>query len=169
MATEVVLDTSYLLAWHRENDRLHPRAEKIQESLARAKPVRIILDCVYSELIAVLARTRVREEGKAREFLEEERKLRQVYWPRLVWMTYIGGKDLIKRALDVTREAAEKYGVGISPNDAMLLIFCRERHVPFLVSFDRSLGQVETVEGKKSEVTVVDDSNREVLLRPGSV
>jgi len=166
MATEVVLDTSYLLAWHRANDRLHPRAKKIQETLARAKPGRIVLDCVYSELIAVLARTRVEEEGRVHEFLEEERKLRQIYWPRLVWMGYIGGSDLMGRALEVSREAAEKSGVGISPHDAMLLVFCHDHRVPFLVSFDRVLGQVKTIEGTELEVLVVDDSNREALLEP---
>jgi len=122
-----------------------------------------VLDCVYSELIAVLARTRVRE-GRVREFLAEERKLRRVYWPRLVWMAYIGGSDLLGQAIDVSTEAAERYGAGISPHDAMLLIFCQDRHLPFLVSFDKVLGQVKTIRGERLEVLVVDDSNRDALL-----
>ena len=59
MATEVVLDTSYLLAWHRENDRFHEKASKIQAALTLAGSVPYVLDCVYSEMIAVIARTRV--------------------------------------------------------------------------------------------------------------
>jgi predicted nucleic acid-binding protein len=164
MATEVLLDTSYLLAWHRQNDRLHPRAMRIQETLEQAKPIRIVLDCVYSELIAVLARTEFKDEGRADEFLREERKLRQVYWPRLVWMAYLGGRDLLKRAIEVSREAARKHGAGISPHDAMLLILCHERDIRFLVSFDKALGQVKTIEGQRLELLVVDDSNREALL-----
>lgn len=164
MATRVLLDTSYLLAWHRQNDRLHPRAMRIQETLEQAKPIRIVLDCVYSELIAVLARTEVKDEGRVDEYLREERQLRQIYWSRLVWMAYLGGRELLERAVEVSREAARKYGAGISPHDAMLLIFCHERGIPFLLSFDKVLGQVKTIEGERLEFLVVDDSNREALL-----
>jgi hypothetical protein len=115
-------------------------------------------------MIAVLARTRVGQEGRPREFIREERRLRDTYWSRLVWMSYIGGRDLLGSAISVSREAAEKYGVGISPHDSMLLIFCRDHHIPFLVSFDKDLGRVEMIDGKKLDVLVIDDSNVKELL-----
>ncbi len=164
MATEVLLDTNYLLGWHRQDDELHPRAETVQKTLARARPIHIVLDCVYSELIAVLARVRVKREGKPREFLREERKLRDTYWNSLVPMAYVGGQDLLERAIDVSREAAEKHGAGISPHDAMILIYAHEREIPFMVSFDEDLGKVETIEGEELEVTILDDENCEKLL-----
>jgi len=164
MVTEAVLDTSYLLAWHRENDRLHEKASRIQAALTQAGSIPYVLDCVYSELIAVLARTRVDDEGRFSEFLREEIRLRDTYWSSLVWMSYIGGRDLLETAISVCREAAENFGVGISPHDSMLLIFCRDHHIPFLVSFDRDLGRVEMIDGNKLDVLVIDDSNVEELL-----
>ncbi|KXB03257.1 hypothetical protein AKJ45_02065 [candidate division MSBL1 archaeon SCGC-AAA261F19] len=165
MATEVLLDTNYLLAWHREKDELHPRAEKVRETLAEARPFRIVLDCVYSELVAVLARTRVKEEDRPQNFLREEILLRKTYWDKLVRMAYIGGTNLLRRAIGVSREAAKEHGAGISPHDAMILIFAHEREVPFLVSFDEDFKKVETVEGEGLDVTIVNDENRGVLLK----
>lgn len=160
----MVLDTSYLLAWHRQNDRLHARAERIRRVLSETGPIRIVLDCVYSEMIAVLARIMVKREGRVSDFLAKEIELRRVYWPRLVWMTYVGGRDLFERAVKVSREGAEDHGVGISPHDAMLLIFCLDHQVPYLVSFDRDLALIESIEGIPLELSVIDDSNAEELL-----
>lgn len=164
MATEVLLDTNYLLGWHRQDDELHPKAKTVQKTLAKARPLRIVLDCVYSELIAVLARVRVKREGRPREFLKEEWKLRETYWNSLVPMAYVGGESLLKRAIDVSREAAEKHEAGISPHDAMILIYAHEHKIPFLISFDEDLEKVETIEGEELEATILNDENCKKLL-----
>lgn len=160
----VLLDTNYLVGWLRETDSQHPRSLLVQEVLREVGPPTYVLDCVYSELMAVLARSYA-EENRLADFLTVADKLEKKYWSKLLWFAYIGGEELLTRAIGVCREAAEKHGVGISPHDAMLLIFAAEKRVPFILSFDEQLAKVRTVEGKKTRFTVIDDRNRKLLLR----
>ena len=162
LGIRVLLDTNYLVGWHRETDPQHPRASHVQEVLRDVKSIRHVLDCVYSELIAVLARSYA-EEDQLGDFMSVADKLKKEYWPRLVWFAYVGGGSLLKRAIDVCKEAAETSGVGISHHDAMLLLYAKEKGIRYIVSFDEDLRKVRTLEGEKLRVTVVNDKNREVL------
>ena len=72
-------------------------------------------------------------------------------------------RQLLERAVSVCEETAKKYGICISPHDAMLLLYAQEKGVKHIISFDEDLGKVKTLEGKKLRVTVVNDKNREVL------
>lgn len=167
MMIDVLFDTNYLVGYHRSTDRHHPRSKLVNEVLDQVEKTPHVLDCIYSELVAVLARSYA-EDGEPGEYIRVEKRLREKYWPRLVWVAYVGGEKFLKRAVDVSREAAEKFGVGISPHDAMLLLYAAEKKIPFIVSFDEQLGRVKTVEGKRLRLKVIDDRNRfELKTWPG--
>lgn len=164
--TEVVLpDTNYLIADLRSTDTEHPRAELIDEVLEEIEPEFIYLDCIFSEVISVLAR-QYAEEGELEKFPGKAEELKGKFWSRIVWMAYAGGELLLERAIDICKEAAERYAVGISPHDAMLLLFAREKGIRYIISFDEDLGKVRRIEGKKLRTTVIDDQNRDELRGP---
>jgi len=162
MVTRVLLDTSYLIAWHRATDELHPRAELVKETLEEVKPIRYILDCVYSELIAVHARV-CKDEEDPEELVRIIEEFRKTYGPHIVEMAYVGGRQLLERVVRVCGESAKKYGVCISPHDAMLLLYAREKGIKYVISFDEDLAEVKTLEEKRSRITVINDENRELL------
>lgn len=155
--TEVLLDTNYLVGYHRATDPQHPRAELIDEVLERKGAVPCVLDCVYSEIIAVLARAYA-EENELEKFVPIAARLEEKYWPNLIWVTYVG-EGLLRRAIDICKEAAETSNVGISPHDAMILLFAQEKGIKYIVSFDEQLEKVRTVEGRKVRAKIITDKN----------
>lgn len=161
MVSDVLIDTSYLIGWHRITDELHPRAELVRETLEKVNPPRHVLDCVFSELIAVHARIYAEEENP-REFLKAIRKFGETYRPYTIEMACIGGMSLLDRAVLVCEEAAEN-GVCISPHDAMLLLYAQEKGIKYIISFAEDLGKVEEIGGRKVGLIVVNDRNREIL------
>ena len=157
-----MIDTSYLIGWHRITDELHPRAELVKETLEEVKPVRYILDSVYSELIAVHARI-CRDEGDPEGYARIISEFEKTYPPHVVEAAYVGGERLLRRAVRMCEESASRHGVCISPHDAMLLLFAAEKRIPFIITFDEQLGKVKTVEGRRSRIRVINDRNRELL------
>ena len=159
-----MIDTSYLIAWHRSTDELHPRAELVDEILGEVNPVWHVLDCVYSELIAVFSRI-YRDEGRPEEYAEIMKEFERTYGPDVIEMAYAGGKLLLERAVRVCEESAKRYGMCISPHDAMLLLYAQEKRIKHVISFDEDLGKIKTIEGKKLRATVINDWNRELLKK----
>lgn len=162
VTNDVLIDTSYLIGWHRSTDELHPRAELVNETLREVSPAWHLLDCVYSELIAVHARI-YRDEKKPEEYVRVIGEFKKTYGSDIIEMAYAGGRKLLERAVAVCEESAKKYGVCISPHDAMLLLYAQEKGIKHVISFDEDLGKLKTLEGRRLRVTVINDKNRELL------
>lgn len=130
----ILLDSSFLCAWHNERDVHHGEArDSMRRFLAGDWGPGLLLEYVFVEVVTVLLARRGKEIAvRASQLLLDSREIR-----------FLPGSDLFLDALQTFRDQA---GRGLSFTDAALVTVARRLERPRIVTFDRGFRDIEGLE-----------------------
>jgi predicted nucleic acid-binding protein len=130
----ILLDSSFLCAWHNERDVHHAEAKHaMRRFLAGDWGAGLLLEYVFVEVITVLLARRGKEIAvRASEILLSSREIR-----------FLPCSDLFVEALQTFRDQA---GRELSFTDAALVAVSRRLDEPRIASFDRGFRDIEGLE-----------------------
>jgi predicted nucleic acid-binding protein len=138
MPIKVGLDTSFVLGLIDDQDLWHPQAEALQTALDTSEFHTYIFDCVLTEVISALAR-RTHEKRRAAAFTDLTTRLRTRFPTKTVTWLY---PDLPANYDAVLRVVEQSVGE-LNFNDALIVVSCIKRGIPFVASFDSDFDQIQ--------------------------
>jgi predicted nucleic acid-binding protein len=137
MTKLLVVDANVLVALSSERDALHSRAEALSTALAQANAEIVLLDCVVTEALSVLAR-RLNEQKRSAEFVQRLDSFLQRFpvedW---FWVTNYA-RGWMPDILDVMRISSGR----LNFNDALIAVACRKLGEAVLISFDADFDEI---------------------------
>lgn len=121
----IVLDSSFLIAFHNANDALHSRAEPVMERLLEGEwGEAILLDYVFLEVLTVLlARRDLATASRVGEILLGAREIE-----------HVPGSAVFGAAFEVFRTQERR---GLSFADAAIVAVARTRSAGYVATFDQ--------------------------------
>lgn len=137
MASEIVIDANILVALVDRRDKWHPQAVALRDALVDHHARLIYFDCVVNETVGVIGR-RAEEQKRSDQFGELLDDLsRRIPTPSITWISR-EGERLHEQVLALCRV----HGGRLNYNDALMAVFCRERGIRWIVSFDRDFDEL---------------------------
>lgn len=137
MASEIVADTNWLVAFVDSRDKWHTRAHEIARVLAKQQAQIVYLDCVLNETISVLAR-RAEEQKRVEELPALLASIyRQVPETLIVWASLE-----TRRLYGEIVELVQRTQGALNFHDALIALLCREWQITALVSFDEDFDRI---------------------------
>lgn len=130
----IILDSSFLVAYHNRNDAHHQAAKRIMEGVINGEWGESLLpEGVFVEVVTVLAaRCDVATAKEAGELLLDAREVELV--PSSEWFG------------DAWRIFTAQDAFALSFVDASIVALARGRNTPFVASFDRDFATVRGLE-----------------------
>jgi predicted nucleic acid-binding protein len=138
MSIKVGLDTSFVLGLIDDQDLWHPQAQVLQAVLDANEFHTYIFDCVLAEVISALAR-RTHEKRRTAAFSELTTRIRTRFPTKAITWLY---PDLPAN-YDAVLSIVEQSTGELNFNDALIVISCRKRGIPFVASFDSDFDHVQ--------------------------
>jgi predicted nucleic acid-binding protein len=131
MPAKVGLDTTFVLALIDAQDLWHQPAQQLQLALAASDIQTYIFDCVTAEVISALAR-RIHEKRRAANLPDLVAQLKSRFPTKALTWLYPDLPQHYEQVLALVEETGGERNF----NDALILISCRNREIPYLASFD---------------------------------
>lgn len=132
MAFETVVDANILVALVDRRDKWHPQALAVRDALVDQYARLIYFDCVVNETVGVIGR-RAEEQKRSEQFGELLDDLsRRIPTSSITWISR-EGERLHEQVLALCRA----HGGRLNYNDALMAVYCREKDIRWIVSFDR--------------------------------
>ncbi|MBI4482680.1 MAG: type II toxin-antitoxin system VapC family toxin [Acidobacteria bacterium] len=129
--TEVLLDTSLLVAWLDEKDALHKTALPLVHALTDRKVGSIYFDCVVGEAVSVLGR-RLQERKQAKQFIALVDRLQErVPQERVTWVS-----QQTRAYYSAILDLAKKHDGRLNFNDLLIALAAKDAALQYIVSFD---------------------------------
>lgn len=139
--SKTVIDANVLVAMVDKRDKWHPQALALRDVLVDQHMRLVYFDCVVNETIGVIGR-RAEEQKRSEQFEELLDDLsRQIPASLITWISR-EGERLHEQVLALCRA----HGGRLNYNDALMAVFCRERGIRWIVSFDRDFDEVAWLE-----------------------
>jgi len=136
---EVVYDSNFLVGFIDEDDTWHKIAVEINNEVKKKNLKTILLDCVASEVISVLAK-RYEEKNKLDVFKDKVlKKFNETI--RTIDLTYVY-KDIERYYSEVIGKIGE-YSGRLNFNDCLIVIFSQENNISRIISFDSDFDEVK--------------------------
>ena len=152
MPTRIGLDTSFVVGLIDERDVWHAAARDLQAGLQVHDCRLHIFDCVLSEVISTLAR-RVHEKRREADLAQLLKQLNSQFPKKSVTWLY---PDLPQHYDEVLQLVEQSKGE-LNFNDALIAVGCRERHIPWLASFDADFDTITWLKRAASAADLAPD------------
>ncbi len=130
-ALNVVIDANVVVALVDTRDKWHPQAIALRDALISQQAQLVYFDCVVNETVGVIGR-RAEEQKRSDQFgglLDDLSK--QIPASSITWISR-EGERLHEQVLELCRV----HGGRLNYNDALMAVFCRERGIRQIASFD---------------------------------
>lgn len=137
MASEAVIDANILVALVDRRDKWHPQAVALRDALIEQQARLIYFDCVVNETVGVIGR-RAEEQKRSNQFGELLDDLsKQIPASSITWISREG-----ERLHEQVMALCRAHGGRLNYNDAFMAVFCRERNIRWIISFDRDFDEL---------------------------
>lgn len=137
MAFETVIDANVLVALVDRRDKWHPQAVAVRDALVDQHARLVYFDCVVNETVGVIGR-RAEEQKRSEQFGELLDDLgRRIPTSSITWISR-EGEHLHEQVLEPCRV----HGGRLNYNDALMAVYCREKDIRWIVSFDRDFDEL---------------------------
>ena len=137
MASETVIDANVLVALVDRRDKWHPQAVVLRDALIEQHARLLYFDCVVNETVGVIGR-RAEEQKRSDQFGELlDDLIRQIPTSSITWISREG-----ERLHEQVMALCRAHGGRLNYNDAFMAVFCRERGIRWIVSFDRDFDEL---------------------------
>lgn len=137
MAPETVIDTNVLVALVDRRDKWHPQAVGLRDALIEQQARLIYFDCVVNETVGVIGR-RAEEQRRSDQFGELlDEVSRQIPSSSITWISQEG-----ERLHEQVMALCRAHDGHLNYNDAFMAVFCREKGIHWIVSFDRDFDEL---------------------------
>lgn len=150
--SRIIVDTSFLVGLMDDKDRRRAQILRIPEVLEQAKWEIVLFDCVFNEVISVLAK-RLEEKRRSSELPALMDKVERFAKEQGIQWLY---PDLPDKIWDVF-DSVGHYKGSLSFHDALIALAAKETSLQYIVSFDRDFDEVKwliRVEDEKDLVKV---------------
>lgn len=155
MTSEMVMDANVLVALIDRRDKWHPQAVALRDALIEQQVRLIYFDCVVNETVGVIGR-RAEEQRRSDQFGELLDDLsRQIPASSITWISREG-----ERLHDQVLALCRAHGGHLNYNDALMAVFCREKGIRWIVSFDRDFDELSWLLRISSPDQTEEDHNR---------
>jgi predicted nucleic acid-binding protein len=145
---QIALDTSFLIGLLDPQDIWHDPAVAVKDALQALGAEISVFDCVLSETLSTLAR-RIHEQRRTTDLDRLLDHVLAAYSTEdILWIS----PDIPVLYVEVVELIRSSDGE-LNFNDALIVLSCRYRHIPFIASFDRDFDRVDWLK----RVAAVDD------------
>ncbi len=153
---EVGIDTSVLVGFLNPEDLWHKQAVAIRDRLRQNGATLIFFDCVVGEAVSTLTR-RLREKKRADEIsaILDQFEI-EVAYDLITWLLP-KTRVFYPQALELIRSSSGE----LNFNDALIALFCRERGITYLASFDSDFDQIPWLKRVATPADLVLNNGRE--------
>lgn len=145
MMSEIILDTSFLIALIDESDKWHENAKEILKMIKERRIQTIVFDCVANECISVIGkRVKVKREIKYKDIVKKtmdyitEEKVTKIY-------------GLVEKLYSIILENVVKSEGDLSFHDVLIILGARGLNIPYIASFDEDFDKVDKIIRVKDE------------------
>ena len=139
--TQISLDTSILISLLDSQDIWHKPAIALEEALKVNQSDVAIFDCVLAEVISTLVR-RIYEKRRVADLDQLITHIVTNYPTDDVLWVLPDVPILYNEIIELVRSSRGE----LNFNDALIALSCRNRNIPFIVSFDRDFDQITWVQ-----------------------
>lgn len=154
---EVILDSSYVVAFIDAEDRWHQQASSVHDALKNRDALAIYFDCVLNETLSVIGK-QLEQRGKSEGFGDVLTEVQQFLLLEHITWIYPEAKRWFPTVLALMQAHRGK----LNFHDALIVLAAKEMGVRHIVSFDADFDEVEGIQS----VRAASDLQGEDASRP---
>ena len=134
---QISLDTSVLIGLLDAGDLWHEKATSLKRALQAQDAEIAVYDCVVAEALSTMSR-RIHEQRRAADLDRLVARVLSEYPADDIFWVYPRVQEMYAAVIDLIRSS----GGELNFNDALIALFCRERGIPAIASFDADFDRI---------------------------